>query len=212
MCSTFNFGRLLGSRPAARMPVRSSAAGSMVGSGKRALRTELLRQLKTQKEEHRRRKSEAIHRKLYRLAVFRHAKTVMCYVSLPYEVETGRLIAQMLKLGKRVVVPRVFRRSLQLSEVRDPDSDLAPGAYGVLEPAAGRFRPVKREAVDVVVIPGVAFDRRGFRLGHGLGYFDRFLSRLPKATPLVGLCFDFQLLDRVPTETHDRAVHTVLSA
>jgi 5-formyltetrahydrofolate cyclo-ligase len=66
--------------------------------------------------------------------------------------------------------------------------------------------------VDLVLVPGVAFDRQGHRLGHGLGYFDRFLSRVPKTTPTVGLAFRFQLLDRLPAASHDRAVQTVLTA
>ena len=63
-----------------------------------------------------------------------------------------------------------------------------------------------------MLVPGVAFDRRGFRLGHGQGYFDRFLAQVPKDTPTVGLAFRFQLFDSLPTAAHDRAVSTVLTA
>jgi 5-formyltetrahydrofolate cyclo-ligase len=66
--------------------------------------------------------------------------------------------------------------------------------------------------VDLVFVPGLAFDRRGHRLGYGHGYFDRFLAKLPDATPTVGLAFRFQLLDRLPVSTHDRAVSRVLTA
>ena len=179
---------------------------------KRSLRSTVFRQLQTHKEEQRRRKSRAIHRKLLRLAALRKAKLVACYVSLPYEVETRRLIQRMLALGKRVAVPKVWGASLRLFEVSDLDRDLAPGAFGVPEPTPERLRPVAPKDVDAVVVPGLAFDRRGHRLGHGLGYFDRFLARLPKTTPTIGLCFAFQLHDRLPTRPHDRAVHTVLSA
>ena len=172
----------------------------------------LLRQLKTQKEEARRRKSDVIQRKLFRLAVFRKAKTVLCYVSLSYEVKTRRLIERMLEIGKRVVVPKVRGRALALSEIRDPERDLVSGAFGVLEPSPRAWRPVGVKDLDVVVVPGLAFDRRGHRLGHGHGYFDRLLGRLPEDTPTVGLCFDFQLLDRLPTDPHDQAVRTVVCA
>ncbi len=172
----------------------------------------MLRQLKTQPEEARRRNSEAIRRKVYRLAVFRRADAVCCYVSLPYEVETRQLIAQMLATGKRVVVPRVRAKGLELRELRDPDAELRPGAFGVPEPDPRACRRVDPSALDLVLVPGVAFDRRGNRLGHGGGYFDRLLARLPRATPTVGLCFEFQLLDRVPTDLHDHAVQTVVSA
>jgi len=153
-----------------------------------------------------------IRRKLVRLAIFRKAKTVLCYVSLPYEVETRRLMTQMLDAGKRVVVPRVVKRQLLLSELCDPDEDLAPGAFGVWEPHPKALRPVGAQALDLAIVPGLAFDRRGHRLGHGWGYFDRLLARIPRDTPTIGLCFAFQLVDRLPTGPRDRAVQRVLSA
>ena len=145
---------------------------------------------------------------------FRRAAMVCCYVALPYEVQTWRMIEAMLKNGKRVAVPVVERRAkrLWLSEVRDPATELAPGAFNVLEPIPSARRPVRERDVDLVVVPGLAFDRRGHRLGHGYGYFDRFLARLPKETPTVGLAFRFQLLDRLPTTAHDHAIQTVLTA
>jgi 5-formyltetrahydrofolate cyclo-ligase len=135
-------------------------------------------------------------------------------VALPYEVQTWRMIEDLLLRGKRVVVPVVRPRSkrLGLSEVRDPAADLAPGRYGVLEPRPSKRRPVALREVDLVFVPGLAFDRRGHRLGHGLGYFDRLLARLPKAVPTVGLAYRFQLLNRLPVAAHDHAVRTVLTA
>ena len=178
------------------------------------LRRTFLRLLRQQEEDNRRRRSEAIRRKVFRLTAFRRARTVCCYVALPYEVQTWRMIEEMLARGKRVVVPvaRPGTKRLQLSEVQDPGAELAPGAHGVLEPAPSTLRPVRARDVDLVLVPGLAFDRRGYRLGHGHGYFDRFLARLPKTTTTVGLAFRFQLLDRLPTAAHDHAVQTVLSA
>ena len=178
------------------------------------LRTTLMRRLRQQKEDQRRRRSEAIRRKVFRLTAFRRARTVCCYVALPYEVQTWGMIEAMLSKGKRVVVPVTHPRSkrLRLSEVRDPSSDLAPGAFGVWEPRPAALRPVAARELDLVLVPGVAFDRRGHRLGHGHGYFDRFLARLPRSASTVGLAFRFQLLDRLPTASHDLAVQTVLTA
>ncbi len=181
---------------------------------KAQLRTTVLRRLKQQKEDARRRRSEAIRRKVFRLTAFRRATTVCCYVALPYEVQTWRMIEDMLTQGKRVVVPVVQPRTkrLALSEIRDPGTDLTRGSYGVWEPHRRAHRPVPVRELDLVLVPGLAFDRHGHRLGHGHGYFDRFLARVPKSTPTVGLAFRFQLLDRLPLASHDHAVQTVLSA
>ncbi|MBI2885212.1 MAG: 5-formyltetrahydrofolate cyclo-ligase [Candidatus Omnitrophica bacterium] len=172
----------------------------------------MLRRLQQQKENERLRKSAHVRRRLARVGAFRRAKTVCCYVALPYEVETRRLMTQMLETGKRVVVPLVRGTRLVLSELRDLDTDLAPGAYGVWEPVRSAVRPVPVKDVDLVLVPGLGFDRRGHRLGHGLGYYDRLLARLPKTTATIGLCFDFQQLDRLPTAPHDHAVQRVLAA
>ena len=151
---------------------------------------------------------------MVRLKAFREAKTVCCYVALPYEVQTWRMIEQMLVRGKRVVVPVAQPRTkrLRLSEVRDLAKDLAPGAFGVWEPVRSAMRPVPVRALDLVLVPGLAFDRQGHRLGHGHGYFDRFLARLPEAARTVGLAYRFQLLDHLPAAAHDHAVQTILTA
>lgn len=179
---------------------------------KHHIRMRSVQGLTTQPKEERRRKSEVIWRKLARLAVFRRARTVLCYVALPYEVDTWSFLQRMLEQGKRVVVPKVKGRRLALSEVRDVTRDLAPGAFGVWEPKPSTTRPVNPKALDVALVPGLAFDREGNRLGHGGGYFDRLLASLPPSTTTVGLCFRFQLLDRLPTSSHDHAVQTVLAA
>lgn len=178
------------------------------------LRRVVLRQLKQQKEDVRYQQSEAIRRKVFRLTAFRRAKTVCCYVSLPYEVQTWRMIDAMLKHGKRVVVPmtKPGSKQLQLSELRDPHSELTRGAFGVWEPTPEAVRPVPVREVDLVLVPGLAFDRAGHRLGHGHGYFDRFLSRLRPAIPTMGLAYRFQLLDRLPISAYDHAVQAVLTA
>lgn len=148
------------------------------------------------------------------MTAFRRAKIVFCYVALPHEVQTWRLIEGMLAKGKRVVVPVAHpsTRRLQCCEIGDPNTELAPGAYGVWEPLRALRRPVRADAIDLALVPGVAFDRLGRRLGHGLGYFDRWLSRLPKDTPTVGLAYACQLFDRLPVSAHDRAVTAVLTA
>ncbi len=171
---------------------------------KQALRRRLLRRLRGQPEAGRRAKSRAIGRRLRRLKVYRRARTLLCYVAFDCEVETLPILRQALSDGKRVAVPAIVPPSKHLLavEIRDPDSDLRAGHFGIPHPRMTAKRvPLKR--LDLVVMPGVAFDRRGHRLGRGGGYFDRFLSRLPRTARRVGLAFEFQLLDELPVESHD---------
>ncbi len=151
---------------------------------------------------------------MLRLPAFRRASTVCCYVALPYEVQTRRLIEDMLARGKRVVVPvmQTRTRRLRLSELRDPSTELAPGPFGVWEPHPRARRPMPIRDVELVLVPGLAFDRRGHRLGHGHGYYDRFLARLPRSASTVGLAFACQVLDRLPAASHDHTVRAVLTA
>ena len=178
------------------------------------LRAGMMRRLVSQQEDMRARKSQAIARKVFRLQAVRQAAVVCCYVALPYEVQTWWMIEALLDRGKRIGVPVVQKgtRRLGISEVRDPAAELVPGAFGVLEPAPWARRPLPVRALDLVLVPGLAFDRRGHRLGHGYGYFDRLLARLSERTATVGLAFRFQVLDRLPTTLHDHAVHTVVTA
>ena len=183
-------------------------------SDKRHLRVELLAKLKKQGEGVRNRRSQAIWRKLARLTVFRRAKVVCSYVALPYEVQTWRMIEEMILRGKRVVVPAVVRGSnrMRVHEIRNPSKDLARGSFGVPEPVRGlRRKAFRLRDIDLVLVPGVAFDKRGHRLGHGYGYFDRFLSRLPDKTATLGLCYRFQLFDNLPTASHDQPVNRVIA-
>ena len=180
---------------------------------KAQLREQMRDRLKRQGEEEKQRKSLAVWQKLSRVTAFRKAAMVCSYVSLSYEVQTWQMIEAMLSQGKRVAVPAVEKTTDELAvfEIRDPRQELSPGAYNVPEPVASARRPVALESLDLVLVPGLAFDRRGNRLGTGKGYYDRFLARVPERVPCVGLAFSFQVLDCLPTEAHDHAVHRVLT-
>ncbi len=116
--------------------------------------------------------------------------------------------------GKRVCVPvtMVSKRTLVVSALHDRRRELVSGPYGVRQPAHAFIRPVDPTMVDVVVVPGVGFDTHGHRLGHGLGYYDRFLRRLPTTTPRIGLAFRCQLVPRIPRAAHDVTLSRVLVA
>ena len=103
------------------------------------------------------------------------------------------------------------QRQLLLSHIEDYDRDLAPGYRGILEPPAGSRRLVEAGQIDLYLIPGVAFDPRGYRLGRGLGYYDRCLAGVKNAATVCALAYELQLVDRLPVEQHDIRVDLIVT-
>lgn len=133
------------------------------------------------------------------------AHTIMLYHSLPDEVDTRRLIAGIK--DKTIVLPRVTgEREMELRLYTGPD-DLQQGAYGIMEPCGPLF--TRYCDIQLAVIPGMAFDKNGNRLGRGKGYYDRFLPQLNKVYK-IGICFDFQLVETVMTEPTDIPMDEVI--
>lgn len=179
---------------------------------KSALRQTLREKLKRQSRPGRIKKSLLIGKKLLSVTEFKKAATVCFYVSKPLEVDTRGIIRRSLKLGKRVLVPRMDaqKKRLGLCEIKGL-GDLKLGAFGVLEPIPTRTRKAKITEVDCIIVPGVGFDRKRNRLGHGLGFYDRFLARLPKRAKKIGLAFSFQIVRKIPRQAHDIAMDKVLT-
>ncbi len=157
--------------------------------------------------------SENILRRLWSLPEFAKAKTVFFFVSFRSEVDTLPMIRKALAEGKRVCVPYTYqdRREMVASQIIDIDRELALGNYDILEPLPHLVRPVPREEIDLIIMPGVAFDSSGRRLGYGGGYYDRFVESLDHHCPLVALCFELQLIEEVPCGEHDRKVDKIVT-
>ena len=160
--------------------------------------------------------SRAICGKFMALPAYLAAKTVMWYVDAGSEVRTRHTLPEALTHGKRVVVPWcvVETNQLELFLLEDM-SELVEGAYKILEPKTElRDLPAKRvqpEELDLVMVPGTAFDPRGGRMGQGKGYYDRLLSRARPDAPLVALAFDCQIFDEIPVAAHDVFMDLVLT-
>lgn len=136
------------------------------------------------------------------------ADRVCAYVSISSEVPTGMLLAAVLGAGKTLLLPYVADDgSLRASAIASP-SELAPGYRGIPEPRA-RF-PVDVATVDVIVVPGVAFDPTGARLGFGGGFYDAFLRGAPRVAR-VGVCFELQIVDDVPSTERDERVDAIVT-
>ncbi len=178
---------------------------------KQVIRSRILARLEKQKEDVRSKKSNLIKEKLFRDKLFKQAKRVMFYIALKGEVETKEMIEAALRLGKIIAVPVCLKKRVSLRPaILDEKTRLKKGPYGVCEPADSRYIAFKD--LDLVIAPGVAFDKKGNRLGRGKGYYDRFLSNIPKDTPVVGLAYRLQILPAVPVDSHDVKVKKVLFA
>ena len=178
------------------------------------LRESILRKLRNQEEESRQRKSSLILSKFFSLPEVKQSNTILFYASFDGEVMTVDMIKKALELGKEIGLPKVNRleKILEPRVVSSFEKDLEKGQYGILEPVAGRDNALAAKDIDLVVVPGVAFDKQNHRLGRGAGYYDRFLAKLPSHIPTIGFAFDFQIVDQIPSiEAHDVRVTRVLS-
>ncbi|MBM4236011.1 MAG: 5-formyltetrahydrofolate cyclo-ligase [Firmicutes bacterium] len=158
-------------------------------------------------------KSATIAEKLYSLSAFNQAEAIMYFVSFGSEVDTRPIVEETIRRRKIALAPKAVPQSRELipSRILDWDSDLMPGYYNIPEPRAGAMRPYDPEQIDLLIVPGVAFDLKGNRLGYGGGYYDRFFSLLKPGTPLVALVFDLQIVPTVPTDEWDRPVDCVIT-
>ena len=182
--------------------------------GKSEIRKRVLALLKEQEESERIAKSRSIEEKLFSLPEFVRAGCVMFYISFDGEVDTATMIKRAQQMGKKVAVPFIRgEEKLIASLLKNNDNQLSPGPYGILQPREPFIEELSLEDIDLVVVPGVAFDKRGNRLGRGKGYYDRFLKDLTaKRIPCLGIAFDFQVVENIPTLSHDLAVTKLITA
>ena len=169
---------------------------------------ELRKMIRQRKQQHSVDESSAFINRLKDNSHFLHAHTLLLYSALPDEVPTQTLIDELVAQGKTVLLPRVVSDTdMELRRYSGP-ADLQQGAFGIMEPMAELFTDYA--AIDVAIIPGMAFDDEGHRLGRGKGYYDRFLAKLSPTTYKIGLCFSWQRVDHVPTDDHDIPMDEVI--
>ena len=156
-------------------------------------------------------KSAAIWERLPLVKEFAAATRLLVYVSTGNEVDTHGLIRQLLAMRRQVCVPRFdpTTQSYAVSVLHDFDAELTTGKFGILEPKPEAVRPTALDQINAVLVPGLAFDETGNRLGRGSGHFDRLLRQTSGVK--VALAFDFQILDEVPAEAHDARMDFIVT-
>ncbi len=181
---------------------------------KEQIRTRGLQARRSLSHQEREEKSRRICEYLTGMKEFNSARAVMVYVAIGAEVDTRYCIDTMRATGKRIIVPycRTASAKLCIAEITDPDTDLGPGAHGAREPHDHLRDNFFRSDLQMIVCPGVAFDRFGGRLGRGKSYYDRFLEELKGSIPIVGIAFDCQVTSEpLPFEYHDIAMDQVIT-
>ena len=152
-------------------------------------------------------RSQILAEKLFETAEYRRAGSLYAYLSFNQEVRTAPIVARAWADGKRVAVPKVIDGELVFIWLENFDA-LGEGYFGISEPKENG--PVATDEAALMLMPGLAFDRRGRRLGYGGGYYDRYLQAHPHH-PTIALCYDFQLVDALVAEAHDVPVDAVIS-
>jgi 5-formyltetrahydrofolate cyclo-ligase len=158
--------------------------------------------------------SREIVARFMQLSEYRAAKTVMFYLDVRTEVRTRHDLQAALDSAKKIVVPWCLNGELELFHLENID-ELKTGMYKILEPRS-ELQEVKSKSVavaelDLIMVPGVAFDRRGARMGHGKGYYDKLLRHARRDAPLVAIAFECQLFAGIPTENHDIFMDKILT-
>ncbi|BET58714.1 MULTISPECIES: 5-formyltetrahydrofolate cyclo-ligase [Geobacter] len=176
---------------------------------KRALRQSMLALRRSLAPAEVRRASEAIQRSFADSDGFRKSRVVALYAPIRGEVDTGDVLRLALDQGKTVLLPAVCGDELRFIEVTDP-AGLRSGSFGIPEPCL-TGKAVAPDCADIIVVPGVAFDLAGRRIGYGKGFYDRALHHLEKTGRLVGFCYDFQLVDEIRGEPHDVALDLIVT-
>ena len=152
----------------------------------------------------------AITKRVCSLWQYARCEWLLIYVSTPIEVDTHNLIEQALKDGKKVAVPRCVPGTREMEFYRIFSLDqLQAGSFGVLEPCPDEQEPIGQVPRALCVVPAFCYDRFGFRLGYGKGYYDRFLSNYEGR--LIGICYQDCIVGRLPHGRYDRAVELVVT-
>lgn len=177
---------------------------------KESIRKQVKQAVKTLSETEKHLLSQQVMMRLESLACFQNAKTIMVYASLPDEVETNYILQHYAK-EKLILLPVVCGEELQLYPFKG-FNNLCIGSYGIKEPCRSENPFTDYKTIELIITPGVAFDKQLHRLGRGKGYYDRFLAnnKLTNAYK-IGICYPCQVIENIPTETHDISIDELIT-
>lgn len=181
-------------------------------SNKKTIRQEILLKRDAIPENIKKEKDTAITQCIIRLPEFTNAKTILFYASFRSEVDTIEMIKISLSHGKQIILPRVDKenKKLLLYKIKDIN-ELAQGYMGILEPPVSEGKLTGLDDIDLIIIPGTAFDVSGSRLGYGAGFYDRLLAGMKKKIPIIAPAYEEQIVDDIPSGPHDVKVTKIIT-
>jgi 5-formyltetrahydrofolate cyclo-ligase len=180
---------------------------------KQEIRDEVIRKISNLGDKPLAAKTKAIEERLFEFANFLEARIVLLYTAAAGEVDTREVIDRSFMYNKIIVLPAFDLESKKttLMKIDDSAKDLIQGPRGNLEPNPQRCKVVPLDCLDIAIIPGLAMDEKGGRIGLGNGYYDRLIPELPITTRKVGLIFEDQIVSMAPMESHDKHVDIVVT-
>lgn len=181
-------------------------------SDKKILRQTTLLKRDTIPENIKEEKDTAIRQRIIRLPEFTDAKAIFFYASFRSEVDTIEMIKISLSHGKQAILPKVDKenKKLKLYEIKNTN-ELVKGYMGILEPSVSEERLIGLDDIDLVIIPGAAFDVSGNRLGYGAGFYDGLLAGMKNKIPVIAPAYEEQIVEKIPTEPHDVKVKKIVT-
>lgn len=158
-------------------------------------------------------KTAQIESRLFEFANFLESRIVLLYVNSPHEVDTASILRKCFDYGKIVVLPAYAadHYEMELMKVDDLKRGLKKGPRGILQPDPNVCQKVPVDCIDIAIIPGIALDEKGSRIGSGDGYYDRLIPELPATTRKVALAYETQIVPQIPMEAHDKYVDIIIT-
>ncbi len=177
------------------------------------LRKKIEKKLNTLSRDDVRKKLKRIENQLFEFPNFVEAATALLYLHRAHEVDSRHILKRCKQIAKEIVLP-LFNSSsngVQIFKVNNMNTDLKTGPGNVLEPDPDRCKPVNIGDIDIAIIPGIAFDEKGARLGDGSGHYDRFIPKLPPTARKVAVALEEQITSSIPMESHDKHVDIIIT-
>ena len=180
---------------------------------KEEIRRKILKKRLSLSSEDIRDKSQQVFLNLAETVEYINSQNIMFYVATRSEVQTEEVIKMSIKMGKNVFIPIILPECLNLapSRIFDFDIELEKGKKGILEPKKEYYRLFPSENIDLIIVPGVAFDLSGNRIGRGFGYYDNFLRKVRSSAKIVALAFEMQIVKKIPNDKNDIPVHKIIT-